>query len=83
MKINFEPARFLLWVVTLTMVLFAWLFVIFFMSGILMAIFQVKDSVTMVIYTFFSLPASIACSAYFVAKKRGLISAFIDANTGR
>lgn len=83
MKINFDFAKFLLWAVTAVVVLFVWMFLIFFACGILMAVFQVKDSLVLMVHTYFSLPLSVVCAACFIAKKRDLLAAFIDANTGR
>ena len=83
MKINFHPPKILLWVVTWVMVFSVCFFAIFFISGLLMAVFQVKDFVIMKIHVFISLPISIICSVCWIAKRRSLISEFIDANVGR
>lgn len=62
-----------------------WNFHVFrvFISGLLMAAFQVKDKIVLTVHAFFSLPLSILLTLWFVAVKRGMLASFIDVNTGR
>lgn len=55
MKINLNLARAVLWFTTVVVVLFVWLFIIFCVFGVLMSIFQVKDSLVVMVHAFFLL----------------------------
>lgn len=83
MKINFNLARLLLWVVTVVVVFFVWLFIVFFICGLVMSVFQVEDSLALMVYAFFCMPFSVICAGCFIARKRDVFTAFIDANVGR
>lgn len=83
MKNNINVTKIFLWVVTVIMVFFVWLFIVFSICGVSMAIFKVKEDLVMAVHTFFSLPVSVVCAACFFAKKHDSLAAFIDANVGR
>ena len=83
MKINLNLTRAVLWFTTVVVVLFVWLFIVFCVCGILMSVFQVKDSLVLMVHAFFSAPLSVVCTVFFVVKKREMFSAIIDANVGR
>ncbi len=83
MKINFNPTRVLLWFATVIIVFGIFMFFVFFISGLLMAAFQVKDKIVLTVHAFFSLPLSILLTLWFVAVKREMLASFIDVNTGR
>lgn len=55
MKINLNLTRAVLWFATVVVVLFVWLFIVFFVCGILMSVFQVKDSLVLMVHAFFLL----------------------------
>lgn len=83
MKINFNPTRILLWFATAIIVFGVFMFFVFFINGILMAAFQVRDKIVLTVHAFFSLPLSILLTLWFMVVKRDMLASFIDVNTGR
>jgi len=83
MKINLNPTRILLWFVTAIIVFGIFMFFVFFVSGLLMAIFRVRDDVVLIVHAFLSLPLSLLFTLWFMVVKRDILASFIDANAGR
>jgi len=83
MKINLNPTRLLLWFATAIVVFGVFMFFVFFFSGLIMAVFKVRNEVVLTVHTFFSLPLSLALTIWVMVVKRDMLASFIDVNTGR
>lgn len=83
MKINLNPTRLLLWFATALIVFGIFMFFVFFFSGLVMAVFKVRDEVVLTVHAFFSLPLSLVLTVWFMVVKRDTLASFIDVNTGR
>lgn len=80
-EVKINPTKILLWPVAFVMVLAVWVFIVFFLSGIIMAFLQTNDAAVKCVYLYFSLPVSILLTIYYFIKRLDLIGSFIDANS--
>lgn len=81
-KIKIDPVRAVLWIISIVVVVAVCFFVIFFLSGIFMAVFQVREYTVRLMHSYVSLPSAIALSLICFLRNIKNIRSFVVANSG-
>lgn len=72
--------KFFLWMILIVVVFAMHMMFVFFVSGLLMAIFQLEDGVVRLVYAYFSLPLSVILTIAYSVRNRASIQSYIDSS---